>query len=92
MNWISRSADNIFPYSENKKNISSALTEWMYTGEMHDLEKPTGTCELCNHPDIRYQFNIKNTHNHNELIVGSECINKFEIKSFDDKGSLLDNN
>ena len=89
MNWASRSANNILPYSKNKKNLSAALSEWTYTGEMHDLEKPTETCELCNHPGIRYQFNIRNIHNHNELLVGSECINKFEIKAYDNEGSLL---
>lgn len=89
MNWASRSAENILPYSEEKKNLAVALDEWTYTGEMHDLESPIETCELCNHPDIRYQFNIRNVHNDNELLVGSECINKFEIKAVSDEGKIL---
>tara|TARA_R100000656_G_scaffold115429_1_gene87992 strand:+ start:359 stop:994 length:636 start_codon:yes stop_codon:yes gene_type:complete len=89
MNWAFRSADNILPLSKDQKNLLLALKEWVYTGEMYDLEAPNETCQLCDHPNIRYQFNIRNTHNHNELLVGSECINKFEIKAVDESGALL---
>jgi len=33
-----------------------------------------GKCELCGHVPIIYHFQIKNKHNHNELVIGSECI------------------
>lgn len=90
MNWASRSADNILPVSREQQNLSLALKEWVYTGEMYDLEAPNEDCQLCDHPNIRYQFNIRNAHNHNELLVGSECINKFEIRAVDESGTLLD--
>lgn len=90
MNWASRSADNILPVSREQQNLSLALKEWVYTGEMYDLKAPNEDCQLCDHSNIRYQFNIRNTHNHNELLVGSECINKFEIKAVDESGVLLD--
>lgn len=89
MSWAKRSAANIFPFSENKDDLKLALNEWLYVGDMYDLEKPNETCELCDHPDIRYQFKIKNIHNSNEMLVGSECINKFKISAIDDDGTIL---
>ncbi len=89
MSWTSRSAENILPYSKEKINLAVALNEWLYTGEMFDLEVPIETCELCNHPDIRYQFNISNQNNGNELLIGSECINKFNIRATDNDGNIL---
>lgn len=52
-------------------------------------EGPIASCELCEHPEIRYQFKITNRHNGNELLVGSECINKFGIAATDDLGRVL---
>ena len=59
-------------------------------GKPYDLEEPAETCELCEHPDIRYQFEIANRHTHKTLLVGSECIHKFEISAIDEFGALLD--
>jgi len=56
---------------------------------MFDLENPIESCELCKHPNIRYQFNIRNQNNGNELLVGSECINKFNIRATDNDGTVL---
>ena len=89
MSWAKRSAHNILPLSRNKTDLKSALREWVYNGEMYDLEEPVEECELCNHPDIRYQFKIVNTHNANEMLVGSECINRFEITATDEYGIPL---
>lgn len=91
MNWAVRSTDNIFSFSVNKSNLSQALKEWLYTGDMFDLEQPIEECELCEHPEIRYQFKIINQHNGNEMLVGSECINKFQIIATDTYGNLLNN-
>ena len=90
MNWASRAAENILPLSREKMNLASALAEWLYTGDTYDLEKPIETCELCGHPDLRYQFRIENRHNGNELLVGSECINRFTIRATDSFGRVLD--
>jgi hypothetical protein len=90
MNWAKRSADNLLPLSEKKHHLKIALREWLYAGEMYDLETPQETCELCEHPEIRYQFKIINRHNGNEMLVGSECINKFSISATDELGHILD--
>lgn len=89
MNWVNRSSINILPLSKERQNLAVALQEWLYTGEMYDLELPEENCQLCGHPNIRYQFNIRNVLNDNELLVGSECINKFEINAVEN-GIILD--
>lgn len=90
MNWAVRSADNLLPLSEEKHHLNIALREWLYLGDMYDLEAPKETCELCEHPNIRYQFKIVNRSNGNEMLVGSECINKFGISATDELGVILD--
>ena len=90
MNWARNAANNLLPLSREQRNFALALTEWHYTGNTYDLEEPVETCELCEHPDIRYQFEIANRHTHNTLLVGSECIHKFEIGALDETGALLD--
>lgn len=90
MSWSDRSGLTLYPLSIEKRRLSVALQEWLYNGDMFDLEAPVETCELCGHPDIRYQFKIVNRHNGNELLVGSECINKFGIAATDQLGNVLD--
>ena len=92
MNWASRSANNLFPLSAEKRDLASALREWLYLGDMYDLGAPCEACELCEHPDIRYQFKIVNRLNGNEMLVGSECINRFSISAADEFGNVLDEN
>jgi len=89
MTWLQNSINNIFPLSKNGKDFQIALKEWLYTGEYWDNETACEICELCEHPDLRYQFKIINMHNANELLVGSECINKFEIVATDEYGNIL---
>lgn len=89
MSWVSRCAKNLLPLSKENQDFPKALKEWVYTGDMYDLEVPTEDCELCEHPDIRYQFKIINQLTENELLVGSECINKFEIVAIDERGCIL---
>ena len=90
MQWIERVAKNIFSLSSNKQDIRSALDEWEYRSEMNDRGVPDSICELCNHPNIRLQFEIVNKHNLNSLLIGSECITKFGVKVFDENGNLLE--
>lgn len=87
-NWLERSKNNLLPYSETN-NFREALTEWFYTGYSHDLEIANQQCDLCEHPNIRYQFEIENKYNGHTLLVGSECINKFNILSIDKNGEIL---
>ena len=89
MSWATRSATNLLPLSLEKRSLNRALREWTYTGDMYDLEEPIELCELCDHPDIRYQFKIVNALNANELLVGSECINRFGILALGDEGETL---
>lgn len=89
MSWASRAAASILPLSREQNDLAIALKEWRYTGNFHDLEIAEETCELCSHPDIRYQFEIGNLHTEHTLLVGSECINRFGITATDDKGSTL---
>jgi hypothetical protein len=89
MAWTQKSAANLLPLSVEDSQLADALREWLYTGDMYDIESPTEMCELCEHTAIRYQFKIINRHNGNEMLVGSECINKFGISAADELGNIL---
>ena len=89
MGWIDRVQKNVFPLSEEQDDIKKALSEWKYSGDMYDLEYAEEDCELCDHPGIRYQFEIVNTLNGNSLLIGSECINRFNIGVIDEHGNIL---
>src|SRR6266511_1614525 len=87
--WAKRAAENLLPLSEERDELAVALKEWVYSGDMDDLESERSSCGLCEHPDIRFEFEIVNRQNGNALLVGSECIKKFEIPALDDQGRLL---
>jgi len=53
------------------------MREWQMTYNYNDLEEPTGTCELCEHPEIRHQFEVRNSYTDINLWIGSKCIEKF---------------
>jgi hypothetical protein len=88
--WLERVKKSIFPLSVEKRNIRKALAEWHYTGDTYDLEYPCEDCELCGHRDIRYQFTIRNRHTRSELLIGSECITRFDIRAVDESGNILE--
>lgn len=90
MGWSERAAANLLPLSRDRSSLARALREWRYTGNYHDLEAPSANCELCDHPDIRYQFEIQNLHTAEALLIGSECINRFGIAASDEEGRALD--
>ena len=90
MSWASRAAANLLPLSRERRDLAQALKEWRYAGNYHDLETPSADCELCDHPDIRYQFEIQNLLNDEALLIGSECINRFGIAATDEEGRTLD--
>lgn len=89
MDWLTRIKNNIFPLSYERKDIRKALKEWEYYGEMYDTEDTSEDCQLCDHPNIRYQFEITNIINGNILLIGSECILRFGIGVVDDEGKIL---
>jgi hypothetical protein len=77
MQWLTKSRANLLPLSVELDHFEWARQEWRYTGETYDLKAPIGRCELCDHPEIRYQFKIVNLLNGKELRVGSECVKMF---------------
>ncbi|GGB63406.1 hypothetical protein GCM10011505_49980 [Tistrella bauzanensis] len=90
MSWAQRAARNLLPLSREQSDLAVALREWRYEGGFHDLEAPNEDCELCDHPDIRYQFEIRNRFTDTRLQIGSECINRFGISATSDDGEDLD--
>ncbi|WP_380871572.1 hypothetical protein [Sphingomonas sp. DBB INV C78] len=70
--------------------MAAALREWSYTGRFFDLEATDGTCELCGQQDLRYHFEIHNLLAQSSLLVGSECIKRFEIIGIDEHGCWID--
>jgi hypothetical protein len=90
MSWIERVADKLSPLSNEQEDVREMLAEWYYTGNAYDLEEPIENCQLCSHPDIRYQFEIVNEHTGYELLVGSECIKRFRISALGESGDRLD--
>lgn len=89
MSWLDRVATNLLPVSDEQENVIEALKEWYYTGDCYDLEEPAADCELCDHPNIRYQFVIRNDGTGHELLVGSECITRFGLTAIDESGRKL---
>jgi hypothetical protein len=89
MSWLDNSRRNLLPLSKERVNFSIALKEWNYTGNYTDLEHERSSCELCEHPDIKYQFEIRNSLTSRVLLVGSECIRKFAISAVTSDGEVL---
>ena len=87
--WAERASASLLPLSD-AKTLAAALKEWMYTGRFFDLEAADGTCELCGQQDLRYHFEIENERTAASLLVGSECIKRFEIAGIDEQGQRLD--
>lgn len=90
MKWLGRAKANLLPLSTDKNDIRSAFGEWEYHGEMNDAGEAVEVCRLCDHPNIRFQFEILNKNNQNTLPIGSECITKFGVQVFDENGNVLE--
>ncbi len=90
MSWAQPAARNLLPLSREKSDLAVALREWRYEGGFCDLELPEETCELCDHPDIRYQFEIRNRFIDSRLPISSECNNRFGISATGEDGEDLD--
>lgn len=89
MTWTERVGETLAPLGIEQHDVLKMLREWYYTGNAYDLEAPIDDCELCSHPEIRYQFEIVNQYTANELLVGSECIKRFRISALDESGKRL---
>ena len=74
----------------SSSSFQKALLEWLFTGEVIDYGSPNKICGLCSKDGLRYHFKIKNKITGKELLVGSECITKFEgIEITDDNGQKI---
>lgn len=83
-----RVRENILPLSISG-TLPEAFREWHFTDYTIDHEAPIEDCQLCNQEQLRYHFEIKNTHTNHTLMVGSQCILKFQLQVFEN-GRVLD--
>ncbi|MDP2714439.1 hypothetical protein [Rheinheimera sp.] len=87
--WMENSIKNLIPLSA-ANDFKEALKEWEFTGEVIDHQIADETCELCEHEELRYHFEIINYLKLNHLWVGSSCILRFqEIVVYDESGMQL---
>lgn len=101
MSWIERATANLLQYSTyqgpGQPSFTRLMHEWEMTDGFNDLEDTSGICELCDHPDIRYQYEVRNRYMKIHLWVGSTCILQFvplyedyvEVTDPEDKARLL---
>jgi hypothetical protein len=66
--------------------LRPALKEWYYTGYFYDYEAACEICQLCGKTELRFHFEIYNPLTTHALLVGSECIKRFEIETVDEAG------
>lgn len=85
--YTQRVADNILPLSV-AGTLPDAFHEWYFTENIEDHVIAEEDCELCDHEQLRYHFEIMNRHTHHRLWVGSSCILKFKVQVFNN-GILL---
>ncbi len=75
--------DGISALTYNKQTLlDNATKEWIATTDIVDNPDRIAICELCNAPNLRYECHIHNTHNNIDLLVGSECVNRFKIDGY----------
>ena len=77
-----RVRDNILPLSVGS-TLPEAFEEWSFTERTIDHEEPVESCQLCDHEELRYHFEIKNVLTKKTLWVGSQCILKFNLSVFE---------
>ena len=88
--WAEISQKNLFPFSKEQSDFEIALREWSHKGILVDHLFPIETCQLCEHANLRYHFEIVNRETKSILQVGSSCIEKFRIRVYDDEGNELE--
>ena len=88
--WYERAGASLAPLSIEGYDLKNMLKEWYYNGNTFDLGVPIENCSLCGHQNIRYQFEISNLHTNHTLLIGSECITKFNIPAMSSSGEQLD--
>ncbi len=89
MSWTERAARNLLPLSLEQYDLAVALQEWVYERNVVVLESPREVCQLCDHPRLRYQFEIFNQYTGHSLYIGSECIKRFAIGVRSEGGGII---
>jgi hypothetical protein len=85
--WLNNAKKNLLPLSI-AQDFSMALDEWEWTANIDEASSnDSWNCGLCEHPHLRYIFEIYNRSTDGTLWVGSECIKKF-IRKHATKGYL----
>lgn len=87
--WELRAAASLIPLS-GATSLRDALAEWRYLGRFLDLEQTNGVCELCGQQDLRYHFEIVNRLTSAQIMVGSECIKRFDLSGINEEGREID--
>src|SRR3546814_13751215 len=78
-------------FFKQKTAYEMRISDWSSDVCSSDLlEAADGTCELCGQQELRYHFEIENDETAGSLLVGSECIKRFEITGIDEQGQRLD--
>ncbi len=85
--YSQRVRDNILPLSV-ADTLPKAFEEWSFTDHTIDHEEPIETCHLCQQEELRYHFEIKNALTSHTLMVGSQCIFKFQLSVFEEGRKL----
>lgn len=89
MNYLEASTKNLLTLSQEKVSFKKALLEWAFTGIVKVYSDEFVSCQLCEHPRLRYHFEIQNQHTCDVLQVGSSCIKKFDITVYGEDGTTL---
>ncbi len=87
--WSEASKENLLSLSQEQTNFQVALKEWKHSGVVIDHAYAIESCQLCQHPNLRYHFEIINRVTSASLQVGSSCIEKFNITVYDKEGNEL---
>jgi hypothetical protein len=84
-----RVADRILPKSSPGLTLTEAFEEWEFWGNTQDHGEACEECQLCGQDRLRYHFEIVNPQTCNTMLVGSHCIEKFELAVLDEGGKRL---
>ncbi|GAB4222777.1 MAG: hypothetical protein Tsb005_15720 [Gammaproteobacteria bacterium] len=75
--WYQQAELVLKEYSEGDGDFKTLKQEWAFTGNVQLLYPDASDCELCGYKGIVYEFEIRNMHNNNQLMIGSQCIYQF---------------
>ncbi len=75
--------DGVSALTHNRHTlIDNATKEWRATSTVEINYEKNARCRLCNAPNLKFECHIRNIKNNIELLVGSECVNKFKIDGY----------